>query len=157
MFDLTASLDRIADVLEEKGLLMEACEIDVISNTMDLMTQHAKATQHENMEELNFAGQYAARTPPQIAQQSFVSYWGREYGPVLYDLARRKAGGDTSPALRQQWDATLSRAAQSKAGRAPLEPMPDDPFLSPAERQRLKKPAPQPSDDVFVKKPGAAG
>jgi hypothetical protein len=149
---ITDYLDRIASDLESKGLFKEAYDIDILANTLDLMTQHAKVTERERMEELNYAGQYISATRPNLAMQSFLDYWGPEYGPTIYDLAKRKASGDTNPGLFQNWQTVVGKARQSKSVRRQLTPeqTSQDPFMSQAEREKLRRPVQQ-KDDVFTR------
>jgi len=151
MEKLSSYLDRIADALEERGFLKEAFELDVISNTLDLMTTPARASQREIMEELGFASQYIKKTSPQVAMQAFASYWGSEHGPALYEIARQQSLSGPSQPLVQKWDAALQKAKRAKATGLPPQPAEADPFLSPAERAQTKKPVAPVEDPVFTR------
>jgi hypothetical protein len=140
---ITDYLDKVASSLESRGFLKEAYEIDVLANTIeavDIMKQYAKPSQQEQMSELNFAAQSLKGKTPQIAQQDFVSFWGQEYGPELFQMAAARVKGDQSPQLFQKWESSVLRAqAAKRKPRFEAEPTKADPFMSQEEIAKAKK------------------
>jgi hypothetical protein len=150
--ELTACIDRIADDLEARGLLREAYELDVLANTLDLMTAPAPVTQRERMEEFNYAV-LDARKNPTKALQDFKEYWGPDWGKSLFEIAKGQATAGRTLDLFPQWQKATQQAKHSKTTQQQSESakaQKEDPFMSPAERAQLKKPAPKQQDDVFI-------
>lgn len=135
-------LDRVASSLESAGLLREAYEIDVLSNTIeavDVMKQYAKPTQQENMSELNFAAQFVRGKTPQQAQEAFNSFWGDYYGPYFYKLAVARSKGVQTPDVQSAWDRlkALTKRQPMMAPERAQQPG-QEAFMSPQEVAKAK-------------------
>jgi len=140
--NITDYLDKVASALESRGYVKEAYEIDLIANTLDLMTQVKKPSQDEQMGELNFAAQFVKGKPPQQALQSFIDYWGPDYGPALHKMATYRAQGGNDPRLVPQWGSTVIRAQKAKQLAPKMQADPaDDPFMSQADVQKKRQQA----------------
>jgi len=136
-------LDKVASSLEARGLFKEAYQIDVIANTIeamsqflrpDMMTQYKKPDERERNEEFNFV-LMSVKNNPQKAQQELFSYWGPQWGKILFNIARQQVAVGGSKDLFKEWQQATTKAKQDKIQRVqtPLQTE-DDPFLSPQDR-----------------------
>lgn len=148
MIELTAFIDSIADVLESRGLLREAYDLDVIANTLDLMTAPAPVTQRERMEEFNYAVLHVKSNPTK-ALQDLKGYWGPEWGQSLFEIAKGQATAGRTQDLFQKWQRATQQAKQDKVSR--VQTQQDDPFMSPEERAQVRAPAKPQEYSPFVR------
>lgn len=149
MNKIASMLDDIADRLESLGLIREAMDLDVISNTIeayDIATPYARVTQRERMEDLGFAAQYVSQKPPSVAMQAFIDYYGAEHGPTIYDIAKRSVSGNITPNHQREWQTAVNRA---KTKVKQERQMPDDLFVPRNRHITQQRP-----DDIFVSPQG---
>jgi hypothetical protein len=138
---ITEYLDRIASALEDKGLLLEAHEIDIIANTLDLMTQHAPVSERERNEEFNYALQHVQANPV-MAKRGLINYWGPQWGETIFNIAQSQLAAGRSQNYFPQWQRATMQAKQEKSRKTVAQPVQDDPFLSPTERAKAKRQEP---------------
>lgn len=136
---LTEYLDRVASALELKGFLKEAYDLDVIANTLDLITAPAPVTERERNEEFNYAV-INVKKNAMAAKQELQRYWGPQWGQTMFNIANRQAQAGRSIDMFPQWQKASLQAKQEKSHKMQVEPKQDDYFMSPEERAKVNKP-----------------